>query len=67
MKMLKIVHWLGCFMLLCGSTVYLLTDWSLELQGMLLIATSIGLGLVFMSPYPVVLVIEWMKRQQELN
>jgi hypothetical protein len=65
MNLLKFLHWLGVLMLVCGLGIYLLTQWSLDISGMLLISTLIGLGLVLMSPYPVVLFIQWAKRQDE--
>ncbi|AVV83623.1 hypothetical protein SPWS13_1830 [Shewanella putrefaciens] len=34
-------------------------------QRMLFISSLIGLGLVLMSPYPVVLFIQWAKQQEE--
>jgi len=66
MNLLKFLHWLGVLMLVCGLGFYMLTQWSLEISGMLLISSLIGLGLVLMSPYPVVLFIQWAKRQDEL-
>ncbi|QDZ92234.1 hypothetical protein D0436_18225 [Shewanella decolorationis] len=66
MNLLKFLHWLGVLMLVCGLGSYMLTQWSLEISGMLLISSLIGLGLVLMSPYPVVLFIQWAKRQDEL-
>lgn len=65
MNLLKFLHWLGVLMLVCGLGLYMLTEWSLEIRGMLLIASLIGAGLVLISPYPVVLVIQWAKRQQD--
>ncbi|WP_413494604.1 hypothetical protein [Shewanella baltica] len=65
MNLLKFLHWLGVLMLVCGLGFYMLTQWSLEISGMLLISSLIGLGLVLMSPYPVVLFIQWAKRQDE--
>lgn len=65
MNLLKFLHWLGVLMLVCGLGIYLLTQWSLDISGMLLIATLIGLGLVLMSPFPVVLFVQWAKRQDE--
>ncbi|PWF63709.1 hypothetical protein CBX96_09575 [Shewanella sp. BC20] len=67
MNLLKFLHWLGVLMLVCGLGIYMLTQWSLEISGMLLISSLIGLGLVLMSPYPVVLFIQWAKRQDELT
>lgn len=65
MNLLKFFHWLGVSMLVCGLAVYLLTQWGQQVTGMLLISTLIGLGLALMSPYPVVLFIQWVKRQDE--
>ncbi|MCU8068585.1 MULTISPECIES: hypothetical protein [unclassified Shewanella] len=65
LNLLKFLHRLGVLMLVCGLGFYMLTQWSLEISGMLLISSLIGLGLVLMSPYPVVLFIQWAKRQDE--
>lgn len=65
LNLLKFLHWLGVLMLVCGLGFYMLTQWSLEISGMLLISSLIGLGVVLMSPYPVVLFIQWAKRQDE--
>lgn len=59
MNLLKFLHWLGVLMLVCGLELYMLTQWSLDISGMLLISIFIGLGLVLMSPNPVVLSIQW--------
>ncbi|WP_372873166.1 hypothetical protein [Shewanella sp.] len=63
MKFLKTLHWIGVVMLVAGIGLYLGTEVGGQLTGMLVIAVLIGLGLVFMSPYPVVLAIEWGKAQ----
>ncbi|MGL5360058.1 MAG: hypothetical protein ACRDBI_10155 [Shewanella sp.] len=65
MNLLKFLHWFGLLMLVCGLGLHLLTSWSLVLNGMLVIASLIGLGLVLMSPYPVVLFVEWAKAQDD--
>ncbi|WP_258405953.1 hypothetical protein [Shewanella acanthi] len=65
MNLLKFLHWLGFLMLGCGAVLFLLTDLSLKVSGMLVISSLIGLGLVLMSPYPVVLFIQWAKKQDE--
>ncbi|ABM26124.1 MULTISPECIES: hypothetical protein [Shewanella] len=65
LNLLKFLHWLGVLMLVCGVGVYMLTQWSLDISGMLFISSLIGLGLVLMSPYPVVLFIQWAKQQEE--
>ncbi|GIU03219.1 hypothetical protein C9I43_12155 [Shewanella morhuae] len=67
MNLLKFLHWLGVLMLVCGLGLYMLTQWSLDISGMLVIACLIGLGLVLMSPYPVVLFIQWAKRQDDIG
>ncbi|MCH1929663.1 hypothetical protein L9G16_05665 [Shewanella sp. A25] len=65
MNLLKFLHWLGVLLLGCGSAAFMLTDMSLKVTGMLVISSLIGLGLVLMSPYPVVLFIQWAKKQDE--
>ncbi len=60
---LKCLHWVGVLMLICGLSVYMFTQLSLDISGILLISCLIGLGLVLMSPYPVVLFIQWAKHQ----
>lgn len=65
LNLLKFLHWLGVLMLVCGVGVYMLTQWSLDISGMLFISSLIGLGLVLMSPYPVALFIQWAKQQEE--
>lgn len=67
MNLLKFLHWLGVLMLVCGLGLYMLTQWSLDISGMLVIASLIGLGLVLMSPYPVVLFIQWATRQDDIG
>ena len=67
MNLLKFLHWLGVLMLVCGLGLYMFTQWSLDISGMLVIASLIGLGLVLMSPYPVVLFIQWAKRQDDIG
>lgn len=49
MNLLKFLHWLGVLMLVCGLGFYMLTQWSLEISGMLLISSLIGLGLVLVT------------------
>nr|WP_250885556.1 hypothetical protein [Shewanella jiangmenensis] len=63
MKFLKILHWIGVAMVLAAAGLYWGSEAALEVKGMLLISVLGGLGLVLMSPYPVVLVIEWARRQ----
>ncbi|MEL4418721.1 hypothetical protein [Shewanella algae] len=63
--LLKLLHWIGVLMLFGGIGLYMLTDMALEVSGMLIIASLIGLGVVFMSPYPVVIFIQWAKAQDQ--
>ncbi|MXR70748.1 hypothetical protein GNT65_19000 [Shewanella sp. JBTF-M18] len=61
---LKLAHWLGLAMVLAGLGIYGLTLWTEQLQGILLVSSLIGLGLVMMSPFPIVLFIQWAKAQE---
>ena len=54
-------------MLVCGLGLYMLTQWSLDISGMLVIACLIGLGLMLMSPYPVVIFVQWAKHQDVIG
>lgn len=63
MKFLKILHWLGLTMVLGGVWLHLGTDLTEQVSGMLWTSVLLGLGLVFMSPFPVVLAIEWARGQ----
>ena len=65
MLLLKILHWLGLLMLVTGIGLYTVTDIALDVSGMLLVATSIGLGAVMMSPFPVLLFIQWARNQDK--
>ena len=65
MLLLKILHWLGLLMLVTDIGLYAVTDIALDVSGMLLTATCIGLGAVMMSPFPVVLFIQWARSQDE--
>ncbi|MCG9713463.1 hypothetical protein L1D29_11630 [Shewanella insulae] len=61
---LKLAHWLGLAMVLAGLGIYGLTSWTEQIQGILLASSLIGLGLVMMSPFPIVLFIQWAKAQE---
>lgn len=65
MKALKIMHWLGLVMLLGGIGANYFTEMTLELSGMVLVSSLIGLGAVMMSPFPIVLFIQWAKEQDD--
>ncbi len=63
MKILKLMHWLGLFMFISGCLAYLFTDITLVISGMVLVSSLIGLGLVMMSPFPIVIFIQWAREQ----
>ncbi|GIU07172.1 MULTISPECIES: hypothetical protein [unclassified Shewanella] len=63
-KPLKILHWLGLSMLLSGVGIYFLSNLSQQLEGMVLIASLSGLGMVMMSPFPIALFLEWAQKQK---
>lgn len=67
MKGLKVAHWLGVFMLATGIMLYSFTTLTQEVSGILLISCLIGLGLVLMSPFPMVLFIQWARAQENSN
>ncbi|WP_394205263.1 hypothetical protein [Shewanella waksmanii] len=50
-------------MVLAGTVSYLYSDLAQDVTGMVTIASLIGIGLVAMSPFPVVLFIQWAKAQ----
>ncbi|WP_299801690.1 hypothetical protein [uncultured Shewanella sp.] len=62
-KPLKILHWLGLSMLLSGVGIYFLSNLSEQVEGMVLIASLSGLGMVMMSPFPIALFLEWARKQ----
>ncbi|CAM3947957.1 MULTISPECIES: hypothetical protein [Shewanella] len=62
---LKLAHWLGLAMVMVGLGIYGLTSWAEQMQGILLVSSLLGLGLVMMSPFPIVLFIQWAKAQDQ--
>ncbi|QFU21455.1 hypothetical protein FM038_004355 [Shewanella eurypsychrophilus] len=64
MKAIKLLHWLGVMLLLGGIGGYLFTEVTLEISGMVLVSSMIGLGAVLMSPFPIVLFIQWARAQE---
>ena len=62
-KAFKLLHYLGSMLLMLGCYLHLFTDTSQRAQGMLIVASCIGLGLVMMAPFPVALMIQWAKNQ----
>ncbi|GIU47338.1 hypothetical protein [Shewanella algidipiscicola] len=65
MTALKIAHWVGVLMLLVGLAIYGFTSLTQQIGGMLLVSSLIGLGLVLMSPFPIVLFIQWGQKQEK--
>ena len=63
-KPLKILHWLGLSMLLSGVGIYFLSNLSQQVEGMVLIASLSGIGMVMMSPFPIALFLEWAQKQK---
>ena len=63
LRIFKYLHFIGLAMLLLGIGLYSLSNYGNEVAGMLVIASLIGIGSVMMSPYPVVVFIEWAKKQ----
>lgn len=63
-KPLKILHWIGLSMLLSGVGIYFLSNISQQVEGMVLIASLSGLGMVMMSPFPIALFLEWAQKQK---
>ncbi len=53
-------------MFLIGGCGYFFTQLSLELSGMLVLSSLIGVGLMLMSPYPIVEFLQWAQ-QQDMN
>ena len=62
---LKLAHWLALAMVMVGLGIYGLTSWTEQMQGILLVSSLLGLGLVMMSPFPIVLFIQWAKAQDQ--
>jgi hypothetical protein len=63
LSLFKALHFIGLFLFLLGLWGYFLTQMSLELSGMLLLSSLIGVGLMLMSPYPIVLFLQWAQQQ----
>jgi hypothetical protein len=64
-SMLKIffyLHLVGLALIGVGLYLLLLGGGGQEVNGMLLIATTLGLGGLMISPYPVVKAIQWMHK-----
>ncbi|MGS0676415.1 hypothetical protein [Shewanella sp. 0m-4] len=64
-KTLKIFHWIGLSMLLCALGIYFMSNMSQQVEGMVIIASLSGLGMVMMSPFPIALFLEWAQKQNQ--
>ncbi len=61
----KICHWVGLLLTLAGAYCYFFTELTTTgVTGVLTVASLLGLGLLFMSPYPVVKFIQWAQDQK---
>jgi uncharacterized membrane protein len=63
LTLFKALHFIGLAMLFLGLSGYFFTQVSLELSGMLVLSSLIGVGLMLMSPYPIVLFLQWAQQQ----
>lgn len=63
MNILKILHVLGLLMVIVGIALHSMTQMSLQVSGMLIVACLIGIGGVLMSPFPIVLFMQWARKQ----
>lgn len=63
LSLFLVLHWLGLVAVLAGGYALLATNVTAELSGMMATSIALGLGLLMMSPYPVVKMILWMKAQ----
>ncbi|WP_394131208.1 hypothetical protein [Shewanella maritima] len=50
-------------MAVAGVILLGFSEFASEVQGMVITASLIGLGLLFMSPFPIALFLEWAKKQ----
>jgi len=57
------LHWLGLLALAGGVIAYLMP--TSTPVSMVAIASAIGLGLLMISPYPVIKVLQWMMQQDK--
>ncbi|WP_299796127.1 hypothetical protein [uncultured Shewanella sp.] len=63
MKILKMMHWLGLIMFTAGVFAYQFTEVTQTINGMVMVSSLIGLGAVSMSPFPIVIFIQWARAQ----
>lgn len=62
---LKMLHWVGLSMLLCGVGLYFFTELTQQVTGMTIVASLAGLGMVMMSPFPIALFLQWAQAQNQ--
>jgi uncharacterized membrane protein len=60
---LKMLHWIGLSMQLCGIGLFFFTEMQQQVTGITIIASLAGLGMVMMSPFPIALFLQWAKDQ----
>lgn len=65
-RVFVILHWVGIALVAIGLYLWFFTEATTgNLNQMVWTATTLGLGGLLMSPYPVVKAFEWMARNQK--
>lgn len=64
LKFFFYLHVLGLLMLATGLAWYAMPQETSSSPSMVGVASLIGLGLMFISPYPVIRAMQWMMRQE---
>jgi uncharacterized protein with FMN-binding domain len=65
LTLFKWLHFLGLLMFILGLCGYAFTTLQLTLNGILALSVLIGVGLMIMSPYPIVLFLQWAQKESE--
>jgi hypothetical protein len=65
LTLFKWLHFLGLLMFILGLCGYGFTTLQLTLNGILVLSVLIGVGLMIMSPYPIVLFLQWAQKESE--
>ena len=65
LKLFLYLHLAGLLVLAAGVCLYVVQPETEGMSSMLMIASALGLGLMMISPYPVVKAIQWMMKQDE--
>jgi hypothetical protein len=63
LTLFKWLHFLGLLMFILGLCGYAFTTLQLTLNGILVLSVFIGVGLMIMSPYPIVLFLQWAQKE----